>query len=521
MATTTESKSEAPQNLTPEEQKIYDDATRPLLDLSLVHQRVIPGIWNQVKFETFPANWCVIGHKPGLQRNKMMLQGEGPGGLRNVVQHLRDDEIQYAGFRVSVALQTENDGLETGGSANKVPPTKDLFVALKWTGRHTTPQQRENLSQEHDFMMQYFQGKDFDISVDNFSPKDSESETKGKSLQGSSRVDMIEAHVKTRIMDIAVCRADSAEQARNMRFDFANASAVGMCTHYDVVEVGASKEDEDAAMTHDALFSAMQRLQEAGDDIAYYDEAKQRNDDFVSSGGMAAFDPAIAEVNASVSRDKTSNSTGKPPRAPSTASRGSGHAIRLPTTGQESKESLAKSLPQNRSSSQQKEVLTEEEQAIDSLVRERLRVEEERMQLHRAMSELRLENQRQKNRARIQERLAERRKRLEAKKNPGPAKDSPSSPTRPAAQHANSDFFSRLENRADESRQRTAQRLNERRNSPKRRHKKNESLPDNASKSLCAIRKLDTIESRINMIERRISSLYRILKMSNNAVNTV
>jgi hypothetical protein len=62
------------------EQIVYDQSTSPLLDLSLVHQRAIPGIWNQVKFSTFPCNWLVIGHTPGLPglegRSKMMLQGE-------------------------------------------------------------------------------------------------------------------------------------------------------------------------------------------------------------------------------------------------------------------------------------------------------------------------------------------------------------------------------------------------------------------------------------------------------------
>ena len=93
-------------------------------------------------------------------------------------------------------------------------------------------------------------------------------------------------------------------------------------------------------MTHDALFSAMQRLQEAGDDIAYYDEAKQRNDDFISAGGMAAFDPAVAEANSDISRGEMSNAYKKPPRAPSTLQGGFRHAIRLPhghTNGEETK----------------------------------------------------------------------------------------------------------------------------------------------------------------------------------------
>ena len=100
-------------------------------------------------------------------------------------------------------------------------------------------------------------------------------------------------------MDIVTHRADSSEQARNLRFDFANTGAVGMCTHYDYVEHGTSKEDEDASMTQDALLSAMQRLQEAGGDVEYLDEANERHQDFVRAGGMAAFEEGTPEAEAS------------------------------------------------------------------------------------------------------------------------------------------------------------------------------------------------------------------------------
>ena len=260
-------------NLTEAEQSIYDQSTSPLLDLSLVHQRAIPGIWNQVKFSTFPANWLVIGHAPGLAgRSKMMLQGEGPGGLRNAVALLRDDEVQYAGFRVSVSLRADGDSDGRGdgnvGDGHGAPPPNDVFVMLSWCGRHTTAQQRERLPEENEFMMQYFHGKDIDIALEGFSADDDDerdekegNETKGKptsSLSSSSsqsvgRVGRIVDHLKSRIMDIVTHRADSSEQARNLRFDFANTGAVGMCTHYDYVEHGTSKEDEDASMTQDAL----------------------------------------------------------------------------------------------------------------------------------------------------------------------------------------------------------------------------------------------------------------------------
>ena len=56
-------------------------------------------------------------------------------------------------------------------------------------------------------------------------------------------------------MDIVAHHADSSEQARNLRFDFANTGAVGVCTHYDYIEPGTSKEEEEASMTQDAIIS--------------------------------------------------------------------------------------------------------------------------------------------------------------------------------------------------------------------------------------------------------------------------
>ena len=141
MSSSAEPEGAAP-GLTAAEQDIYDSSTSPLLDLSLVHQRAIPGIWNQVKFPTFPANWLVIGHKPGgvlNGRKQMVLQGEGPGGLKNAAALLRDDEIQYAGFRVSVSLKSDDAGSQQLGPAD-APPPDDVFVVV-WAPHNRTAEE--------------------------------------------------------------------------------------------------------------------------------------------------------------------------------------------------------------------------------------------------------------------------------------------------------------------------------------------------------------------------------------------
>ena len=402
----------------PRDEEVFNEATRPLLDLSLVHQKAIPGFWNQIRFTTFPVNWLVVGHLPS-DRRKMVIQGEGPGGLRDAVRKLRDDEIQYAGFRVSV------DGKEEGSddSADDVDDLEgedahalDVFVLLRWVGKHTTAQQRSRLEDEMAFMKEYFYDHHIDIYTADFEvPAGGDEE---------QRIAALEQHFKAQIMQRATARNSEA-----LRFDFGNESAVGVCTHYDVLEEGETEEQVNSALTHDALFAAMHALQEAGEGVEHYEEAKQRTEDHISAGGMAVHGGAsVATTAVAVAA----------PVAP---------APRLPVppahVGGETKAAPGQvEVPE-----------------VEHLIQERVRVEEERFELHRAIQGVELMERQQKQRMRTQERLAERRKRRAAKATGDAEKTAmaavaPESPDRAAV-----NFQARIAARGLSSAERTAARV--------------------------------------------------------------
>ena len=458
---TEEKKEHAPQ-LTPEEQAIYDHNLKPTLDLSLVHQKAIPGIWNQCRFSTFPCNWLVIGHLPGDVRTKMVLQGEGPGGVKDVARHLNDDEIQYAGFRVTITIDAT--------IMQVINEPKDVFVIVKWIGKHTTTQQRANIDQEMLFMKSYFHNHQIDIPLVDFEVGTSD---------GTERIAVLTSHLKQIIMSQIGKKADSATQARALQFDFENANHVSVCTHYDTLEPNETQAAANAAMTHDALFNAMSAVnqaneEEGGEEVPYYNEAKERYDDrFAEEAAAAAAaarsagmkNPTEAEMEGenlqydyntfdldhgeeeatlrlnpvaesgttsttSTTTTTTENNVTIPPPAPSTASF-------IPSgmegTGQ---------VPLDET---------------DMLVLERLKVEEESLILRRQLAAIQQERDRQSSKQRIQERLKERRARKQLKE--AGAQNNTNQSIPPETKSPTNDFFTSLDKRATDSKNRLAARL--------------------------------------------------------------
>ena len=260
--------------------------------------------------------------------------------------------------------------------------------------------------------------------------------------------------------------------------------------------------------------------QEAGGDVEYLDEANERHKDFVLAGGMAAFEDGTpeAEAAARVSAEADAASTaaapaaggsGRPPRAPSATGgmdSGTQRAIRLPPSagggGGESKSSSS------NVSSSRKVLMTPEEIEIDRLVSERLRMEEEKIALHRALSEMKLEEQRLRNKARIQERLAARRKKR-AMKNGEPGENLKVSKSRGGLEQS-SEYFAMLQARQEESRLRTAKRLSKRRNSAKRKNEEARAITGAGRYS----RRLDTLEARQFELTQSLARIARMLAMN-------
>ena len=75
----------------------------------------------QVKFDTFPATWVVLGLVKKSE-TALCIHGEGSGGIDQAVECLKvnveEDTVQYCGFRCSVH-----------GATNKT-----IFVLLQWSG---------------------------------------------------------------------------------------------------------------------------------------------------------------------------------------------------------------------------------------------------------------------------------------------------------------------------------------------------------------------------------------------------
>lgn len=271
-----------------------------------------------------------------------------------------------------------------------------------------------------------------------------------------------------------------------IRFDFSNASHVSYCTHYDSVEIGETEDKSNAAMTHDALFNAMNELQKEQSNVEvseydlmcflllvvvallclchaktkiffavnatptpfvvnfvllpcvflffylkvpYYEEAKERYADYHAEKEKHSMEEMEGENlqyeyntfdldhgNEQYGLNQSTRTSVVPP-APSIAT----------TTS-----------------------VNPPKDEVDSLVMERLRVEEESFTLRRQLATMKQEMDRLNSKERIQVRLKERREAKRKKKMEG-------STTTTAANSGN--FYSQLNQRAQVSRDRTASRL--------------------------------------------------------------
>ena len=455
--------------LTEAEQSVFVACTQPLLDLSLVHQKAIPGIWNQVRFTTFPCNWLVIGHLPGDMRDKMVLQGEGPGGVEEAVRHLRDDEVQYAGFRVTITMDAS--------IMSDVDEPEDVFVLVRWVGKHTSPQQRSNVQKEMDFMTMYFHDHTLALEM-------MDHDVVLTANQVVDRVQSLTAHVKQLVMR-QVQQRTPVSQAQALQFDFANATHVSECTHYDTVEPYETADKSNAAMTHDALFNAMTELQKTEDsEVPYYEEAKERYADHLAekeeaNGEHKAEQGEQKDVVPETQQKPTKADMegehlqyqyntfdldhgeeavglhGKKVEGGTDSSEGGVAAAAVVSSSPPPPPAPSTSwVPTNLDSTNQ--VPADE---TDMLVLERLKVEEESLLLRRQLAAMQQEIDRQSSKQRIQERLKARREAKEKKKGGAAAAAAATTTTTAETDAPASGFFQDLDARGKSARDRTAARV--------------------------------------------------------------
>eukprot|EP00949_MAST-11_sp_MAST-11-sp1_P000345 g345.t1 len=303
--------------------------TGPRLDVSLVVRRAIPSVWNQVKYDTFPSTFCLVGHLEGSQR-KMVLQADGRGdAVTKLSNLLKQDEVQYAGFRVTLRMQGNDD-----------PVHKHVY--FQWIGRQISEEQRGRAEGDDIFMRQFFNETDVEFVIE------------GAAFESEAD---IAAVLRKRTMAELVS-ACGEKQGRDIGFDFSNSDSVENVTHYDYEDEG-----DEQALNHDALFNAMRKLQEAGEDMEHLDEAARLYN--------------------------TAN-----PSIPPAPSSGVSSALPPPATDEDER--------------------GEAQRMLDALAEQRIQLEERRIELERENAEKALLAQQARQRERIQERLAARRQKSAA-----------------------------------------------------------------------------------------------------------
>jgi hypothetical protein len=222
------------------------------LDLKLVHQKAIPSIWNQIKYDTFPCNYVTIGFVPGSTKD-LQVENEGMGGLYDVLPTLRSDSVQYCGFRVSRQLAVDHDysskesELPANHTESKVGGAKLLtpsFVFLRWVGTDTSHLQRASLEEDLDFLKGYFSEATSVVCVSEDTLCEGDVETAVPHL--------VEQTLRKTLAEAGAV----GEEEVDVEYDFRNLNTVKVCTHYD-----RKDEGDEAAMDTDALYNAVKAFE--------------------------------------------------------------------------------------------------------------------------------------------------------------------------------------------------------------------------------------------------------------------
>jgi hypothetical protein len=93
-----------------------------------------PTEWKQVVCNSHPENWAVY-EVQGKKKKKLVLTATGPGGLADAIKHLKEDQIQFFGFRVT--------GLDKKGGVTSV---RSKFIKVCWIGGLVGPMGRASVT---------------------------------------------------------------------------------------------------------------------------------------------------------------------------------------------------------------------------------------------------------------------------------------------------------------------------------------------------------------------------------------
>ena len=361
-------------------------STERVLELKLVHQRAIPSLWNQIKLETFPCNWLVLGFVEGSTTDLQVL-GEGPGGLLDAVTYIRSDQVQYLGFRVS----------RSGAS-------KPALVLLRWVGNHTSSLQCKHLDADIEFLKGYFQDATNVICVH-----------QEDLAHGCDELENDLVEFVAEVLQTCGIEDGSGDGA----LDFRNSSAVHECTHYNTKEPGF--EDSDG-MDTDALFNAMKAF-EAEEAAAKEKEGQAYDPDFSDRRAFPVYGSADDPNVKNMLREETEEKDDGIPPAPSTGERHYNNyipssdvaaltkeaqetatAARVPSFASEMKRAVTSHSDIDEMIQKAKKTSAD----MRSLEMERIKLTQERLFMHQEQAAAALEKKRLETKDRLAKRLANR-----------------------------------------------------------------------------------------------------------------
>ena len=133
--------------------------------------------WSEVRDDKSDVNWVALGYDTS---DSLKLVGKGTGGRAELIQHLGEDQMIYAAFRV---FGTTGSGLD----AKRVK-----FVGVNWVGPKTKPMIRARGSIHKNHVDKFFTGTH--VTVSTGSLDDLSEDTIAKKLTGISGAHKVEAY---------------------------------------------------------------------------------------------------------------------------------------------------------------------------------------------------------------------------------------------------------------------------------------------------------------------------------------
>jgi hypothetical protein len=133
--------------------------------------------WAEVRDDKSDVNWVALGYDSS---DSLKLIGKGTGGRAELVNHLAEDQMVYAAFRVF------------GHTGSGLDAKRVKFVGVNWVGSKTKPMLRARGSIHKTHVDKFFTGTHVTISTGSLD--DLEEDTVAKKLTSVSGAHKVERY---------------------------------------------------------------------------------------------------------------------------------------------------------------------------------------------------------------------------------------------------------------------------------------------------------------------------------------